>query len=75
MVPILRQTLANYEKLGAPQSFSGPIIRGDVGTVRKHLQVLKQISGARDIYVALARTALRELPIKNRGELERVLKR
>jgi predicted short-subunit dehydrogenase-like oxidoreductase (DUF2520 family) len=75
MVPILRQTLANYEKLGAPQSFSGPIIRGDVGTVRKHLQVLKRVAGARDIYVALARIALRDLPAKNRGEMERVLKR
>jgi predicted short-subunit dehydrogenase-like oxidoreductase (DUF2520 family) len=74
MFPILRQTLANYEKLGAPQSLSGPIIRGDVETVRKHLQVLKRVSGARDIYLALARMGLQNLPTKNRTALEKALK-
>jgi predicted short-subunit dehydrogenase-like oxidoreductase (DUF2520 family) len=73
MLPILRQTLNNYEKLGAARSFSGPIVRGDVETVRKHLSVLKKIAGARDVYVALARVALRELPSENRAALEKLL--
>jgi predicted short-subunit dehydrogenase-like oxidoreductase (DUF2520 family) len=73
MLPILRQTLNNYEKLGAARSFSGPIVRGDVETVQKHLNVLKKIAGARDVYVALARVALRELPSKNRAALEKLL--
>ena len=73
MLPILRQTLANYEHLGAAESFSGPIARGDVETVRKHLKSLSGIAGARDIYVALARGALRHLPARNRSALGKIL--
>src|SRR5262249_46036944 len=36
MLPILHQTLANYAALNAGDSFSGPIVRGDVDTVRQH---------------------------------------
>jgi predicted short-subunit dehydrogenase-like oxidoreductase (DUF2520 family) len=74
MLPILRQTLANYESLGAAASFSGPIARGDVETVKKHLRVLRNIPGALAVYIALARAALRDLPAKNRSALSRILK-
>ncbi len=73
MLPILNQTLANYARLGAPGSFSGPIARGDLETVRKHLKVLQDIPGAREVYVALARVAMRELPAKNRDNLEQTI--
>jgi predicted short-subunit dehydrogenase-like oxidoreductase (DUF2520 family) len=74
MLPILKQTLANYARLGAAGSFSGPIARGDVATVRRHLNVLRKVPGARDVYVALACAALRDLPAKNRAALEKLLK-
>lgn len=73
MLPILRQTLANYATVGAPGSFSGPIARGDVATVGKHLKVLLEVPEVREIYVALARAALRDLPAKNRSALEKML--
>jgi predicted short-subunit dehydrogenase-like oxidoreductase (DUF2520 family) len=75
MLPILRQTLANYARLGAPESFSGPIARGDVATVGKHLEVLRNVPGVREVYVALARTALRDLPAKHRAALEKMFKK
>jgi predicted short-subunit dehydrogenase-like oxidoreductase (DUF2520 family) len=75
VLPILGQTLANYARLGAPGSFSGPIARGDIETVKKHLSVLRGVPGAREVYVALARVALRDLPAKNRVALEKILKR
>lgn len=75
MLPILRQTLANYERLGAPGAFSGPIARGDLAIVEKHLRELRKVPGAREVYVALAQTALRDLPAKNRARLEKILKR
>lgn len=74
MLPILRQTLANYARLGAAASFSGPIVRGDVATVAKHLKVLREVPGAGEVYTALARAALRDLPAKNRTALMRMLK-
>jgi predicted short-subunit dehydrogenase-like oxidoreductase (DUF2520 family) len=74
MLPILRQTLENYARLGAAASFSGPIVRGDIDTVKKHLKVLAEVPEARKVYLALARLALRGLPAKNRAELENLLK-
>jgi len=75
VIPILLQTLANYASFGADGAFSGPIVRGDVDTVRRHLRVLAQVPPARDVYLALARAALRYLPAKRRGELAGVLRR
>lgn len=75
MLPILRQTLENYARLGAPGTFSGPIARGDIETVKRHLRVLRTMPDAREIYVALARAGLRDLPTKNRADLEKMLKR
>lgn len=71
-LPIIRQTLANYARLGSAKSFSGPIIRGDVEVVAKHLAVLKKNKQPSEVYVTLARAALRNLPSKNRRELERL---
>jgi predicted short-subunit dehydrogenase-like oxidoreductase (DUF2520 family) len=73
-LPIIRQTLANYSRLGPAKSFSGPLIRGDAGTVAKHLAALKKHPSPREVYVALARAALRGLPVKNRAGLRRLLR-
>jgi len=59
--------------MGAPAAFSGPIVRGDVETVKKHLQVLRSRPGERDVYKALARAALLYLPTKNASQLKRIL--
>ena len=73
MLPIVRQTIANYEALGGAGAFSGPIVRGDAEIVRKHLQVLRKIPEATAVYLALARAALRYLPSRNGVELKRAL--
>ena len=74
VAPILRQTLKNYFEHGAAGAFSGPLVRGDLGTIRKHLRVLRAIPAARDAYLALARAAVQHLPVANRKQLERLLK-
>lgn len=73
-LPIIMQTLANYSRFGPARSFSGPLIRGDADTVAKHLAVLKNHPGAREVYVTLARAALRGLPVKNRDKLKQLLR-
>ncbi|HKU26624.1 MAG TPA: Rossmann-like and DUF2520 domain-containing protein [Candidatus Sulfotelmatobacter sp.] len=75
MGPILRQTLTNYERFGAARGFSGPIIRGDVETVKRHLRVLRRTPAAREVYIALARAAVSYLPAKNKNALSRLLTR
>jgi predicted short-subunit dehydrogenase-like oxidoreductase (DUF2520 family) len=66
--PLARQALANAERLGVDGALSGPFVRGDVGTVRSHLDVLRELApGALQLYVVVAR---RELAIgRRRGEL------
>jgi len=73
MLPIIRQTLENYSRLGPAAAFSGPIVRGEAAVVRKHLEALKRNPEIGEAYRALARVALRHLPARNRAELERVI--
>jgi predicted short-subunit dehydrogenase-like oxidoreductase (DUF2520 family) len=75
MMPIIRQTLRNYEKLGPAGAFSGPIVRGDVETVQAHLGALRTRPRARAVYIELAKAALENLPSANSSELARLLRR
>jgi len=40
--PLVRGTLRNIEGRGTEKSLTGPIARGDIGTLRKHLKVLRE---------------------------------
>jgi predicted short-subunit dehydrogenase-like oxidoreductase (DUF2520 family) len=40
LLPLVRATLENVEALGAEAALTGPVARGDVDTVRRHLGVL-----------------------------------
>ncbi len=73
VVPLIWQTLRNYLTHDAEAAFSGPLVRGDVTTVRKHLAELRRLPEARAVYVALANAALKNLPVKNRAQLQREL--
>lgn len=73
MLPILLRTVENYGSLGPAKGFSGPIVRGDVETVRRHLEVLHGAPIPREVYLALARAAIEYLPGKNKEELKSLL--
>lgn len=73
IAPILATTIFNYITLGAAGAFSGPLVRGDVETVRKNLAALKKVPDAEAVYRALARSALRTLPVGKKKELARLL--
>ncbi len=42
LLPLLRGTIHNIDTVGIPQCLTGPIARGDVGTIKKHLDALEQ---------------------------------
>jgi predicted short-subunit dehydrogenase-like oxidoreductase (DUF2520 family) len=73
MAGILQQTLKNYLERGPAAAFSGPIRRGDVETIRRHLRELNQVPQAREVYRALVRSALRDLPSARKRELMRLV--
>jgi predicted short-subunit dehydrogenase-like oxidoreductase (DUF2520 family) len=67
LLPLLRATVDNLEAVGLPAALTGPIARGDEGTVAAHLAWLDAHAGddvpptravLRDAYIALARIAL-----------------
>jgi predicted short-subunit dehydrogenase-like oxidoreductase (DUF2520 family) len=68
--PLIRGTLANIETIGLPHALTGPIARGDIGIVEKHLAAIRQLSpeladryaklGADTVPIALAKGTLTE---------------
>jgi len=42
--PLIKGTLANIESTGIPDALTGPIARGDVGIVEKHVQAIRSMS-------------------------------
>jgi len=46
LLPLLRGTIANIDRVGIPQGLTGPIARGDTGTIRKHLEALEKAAPA-----------------------------
>lgn len=75
MGPILRQTFKNYEERGAAAAFSGPIKRGDLNTVLRHLRELKRVPGASEVYRALVKSALMDLPALHATAIRRLLRK
>lgn len=62
LMPLVQGTLQNVKNLGWEKALTGPIARGDVGTVRKHMEALDAYPEVREIYAAFGRRALAGLP-------------
>ena len=73
IAPILHETIRNYLDRGPAAAFSGPIKRGDVNTIRRHLRELKRVPTASEVYRALVKSALKDLPARNRRELTKLI--
>jgi predicted short-subunit dehydrogenase-like oxidoreductase (DUF2520 family) len=56
VLPLIRGTLDNIETIGVPRALTGPIERGDIETIRGHLDAMRQRApGLLPLYRALAR--------------------
>lgn len=65
--PIIRATLRNIEKKGPLASLTGPVVRGDAGTVRSHIKAMKGMELHDGVYRKLSLLALEM--VKQRGTL------
>ncbi len=72
--PIARITLDNVFLRGAGKSFSGPIARADVNTIRLHLRALKPHPMLAGVYRSLALYAVDALPAPQKKALRQVLR-
>lgn len=50
LTPLMENTLQNIKNLGITEALTGPIARGDVETVREHLEQLKKTPEALSLY-------------------------
>jgi predicted short-subunit dehydrogenase-like oxidoreductase (DUF2520 family) len=66
-------TARNVFARGAGKSFSGPFARGDAGTIRLHLKTLDAHPILAAVYRALAKYAVKSLPVKNARALSKAL--
>lgn len=69
MAPIVQRTVANLLAHGGPAALSGPLVRGDLATIRLHLAALEARPAERRLYLALAGYAAQKLPVKRRKQL------
>ncbi len=59
LTPLLRGTLDNLDTLGLPDALTGPLARGDVGTVAHHIEALEAVAPElAHLYRHLARLTL-----------------
>ncbi|MFC2032668.1 Rossmann-like and DUF2520 domain-containing protein [Chloroflexota bacterium] len=61
LLPLIRGTIHNIETVGIPQCLTGPIARGDTGTIKKHLEALQKI--APTMVFAYRELGLQTIPI------------
>lgn len=72
LLPLMRQMLDNFERLGPKAAWTGPISRGDYATVKKHARALKDYPREfLQSYAALALLSGRVLSRKP-GTLEQI---
>ena len=75
LLPLTRQTLDNYARLGPAAAWTGPVSRGDFGTVAKHLKALKRHPREFEAaYAAVSRLSVAVLS-RNANEMLRRLER
>jgi len=61
LLPLLQGTVNNLRRLGLPDALTGPIARGDLGTVRRHLEALE--ASAPDLLPVYRELGLRAIPV------------
>ena len=61
LLPLMRGTINNIEATGVTQSLTGPIARGDLGTIKKHITALDNIDP--DITKLYRELGLNTIPI------------
>jgi len=61
LMPLLRGTIDNIDTIGIPHCLTGPIARGDTGTINKHLTALQKV--APELVSTYRELGLKTIPI------------
>lgn len=78
LLPLIRQMLDNYERLGPRAAWTGPLSRGDYATVKKHMAALRgrprEFSNSYAALALLSGRVLAKQPAATLEKLKRALK-
>ena len=70
LLPLLKGTISNISNIGIPECLTGPIARGDTGTINKHISALELSSP--DALSAYLEMGLQTIPIAlAKGRIDR----
>jgi predicted short-subunit dehydrogenase-like oxidoreductase (DUF2520 family) len=73
LLPLTRQTLDNFERIGPRAAWTGPMSRGDFLTVQRHADALSSFPSAyQDAYKALSRLAATVLADDSSATLQKL---
>lgn len=71
--PMMIETITNVKKYGIKNGLSGPIVRGDIASIKKHLKILKKTPELYRVYRDLSRIIIKYAPSKKQKQLKRIL--
>lgn len=54
LLPLIEGTVHNLHRLGVPAALTGPVARGDIGTVVAHIAALSRFPNALAVYTAIS---------------------
>ncbi|MFC1870386.1 Rossmann-like and DUF2520 domain-containing protein [Chloroflexota bacterium] len=70
LLPLIRGTIHNIDTVGIPQCLTGPIARGDTGTIEKHLAALQKTAPA--ILSTYRELGLQTIPVAlDKGKIDK----
>jgi predicted short-subunit dehydrogenase-like oxidoreductase (DUF2520 family) len=81
LLELMAQTMNEIRTKGTKKSLTGPIARGDIRTIEKHLSVLSEDESLSDIYRSLSRHALEiagqkgDYPEEQAKQIRKILKK
>jgi predicted short-subunit dehydrogenase-like oxidoreductase (DUF2520 family) len=70
--PLVEGTLHNVNKIDILSALTGPVARGDLTTIKKHLAELNKFPSSRQIYLDLAKQALEMAKRRNKVVGEKI---
>ncbi len=71
LMPLLKGTLRNIENVGLPDCLTGPIARGDLGTIEKHIEALNRSNP--ELLESYMQIGLQTVPIAvSKGKIDSV---
>jgi predicted short-subunit dehydrogenase-like oxidoreductase (DUF2520 family) len=72
LIPLVQGTLDNVKKFNIGTSLTGPVMRGDLKSIKKHLEAMRTFPGYYEIYRRMAAQALEIAKRKKRGSSQKI---